>query len=262
LSYALNGGVYAAIADGLDPAVGVYYWPAPDVTADTTVVVKAEAIGSGGAVLASDASDPPFSIIPSETPVPPETEGGSAVFGFQPTSSEPGAGSLAAETIESIIVSPPSRSHDYDPTAERAAAMTIDIDKGLVATSETACQPGTVFRGTLTTVYYCGKDGKRYPFPNEKTYFTWFKDFSPVKRLADAIISSITVGEYVTYRPGIRMLKLFTDPKTYAVSKGGILRHMPDETTAADLYGGGWRAIIDDIAEEFFFGYILGKPIL
>ena len=31
-------------------------------------------------------------------------------------------------------------------------------------------------------VYYHAQDGKRYVFPNEKTYFTWYADLPESKR--------------------------------------------------------------------------------
>ena len=38
-----------------------------------------------------------------------------------------------------------------------------------------AASPGDLVKGTtLNTVYYYGADGKRYAFPNEKTYLTWY----------------------------------------------------------------------------------------
>src|SRR3990167_11552322 len=85
--------------------------------------------------------------------------------------------------------------------------------------------PGDLIKGQSTSsVYYYASNGKRYVFPNEKTYFTWYTDFSTVKTISDAQLGVIAIGGNVTYRPGMKMLKITTDPRTYVVDQGGILR--------------------------------------
>jgi hypothetical protein len=66
----------------------------------------------------------------------------------------------------------------------------------------------------------------------------------------------------VTYRPGVRMVKIQSDPSIYAVSKGGVLRHVDSEAVAMALYGPDWNRKIDDISEAFFVNYHLGAPIV
>jgi len=86
-------------------------------------------------------------------------------------------------------------------------------------------QPGDLIRGTsFPAVYYYGRDGFRYVFPNDKAYFTWYSDFSSVKWISDADMGKVQIGGNVTYRPGVKMIKINSDPKTYAISRGGKLR--------------------------------------
>lgn len=123
--------------------------------------------------------------------------------------------------------------------------------------------PGDLIRGeSFSTVYYFSPDGMRYVFPNEKTYFTWYSDFSGVKMIPDKALFAIPLGRSnVTYRPGYKMVKITTDPKTYAVDKGGVLRHVTSEQLAETLYGLNWNNRIDDVPDPFFINYKVGAPI-
>ncbi|HTK59743.1 MAG TPA: S8 family serine peptidase, partial [Candidatus Baltobacteraceae bacterium] len=112
-----------------------------------------------------------------------------------------------------------------------------------------------------STVYYLAVDGRRYVFPNEKTYQTWFSGFPLVKTISAQEMSSYVIGGNVTYRPGVRMLKIQTDPKIYAVARGGVLRHVTSEAVASAVYGPDWNTKIDDISEAFFINYRVGTPI-
>ena len=122
--------------------------------------------------------------------------------------------------------------------------------------------PGDLIKGTsFSAVYYYASDGKRYVFPNEKTYFTWYPDFSTVKTLSDAQLGVISIGGNVTYRPGVKMIKITTDPKVYAVDRGGILRHVTSEQLAETLYGLNWKGNIEDVPDAFFTNYRIGTQI-
>lgn len=112
-----------------------------------------------------------------------------------------------------------------------------------------------------SAVYYLANDGKRYVFPNEPAYRSWFKDFNGVQTVALADLYEFQIGGNITYRPGIRMVKITTDPKVYAVDKGGVLRWVSSEAVAIALYGTDWNKKIDDIPDAFFFSYLIGPTI-
>lgn len=112
-----------------------------------------------------------------------------------------------------------------------------------------------------TAVYYVGADNKRYVFPNEKTYFAWYSDFSTVKTVSPETMASFPLGGNATYRPGLKMIKIQTDPKTYAVSRNGILRWVKTEAVAQALYGSNWNQMIDDVSDAFFVDYRVGAEI-
>ena len=126
-----------------------------------------------------------------------------------------------------------------------------------------AFSAGDLIKGvSFSSVYYFAPDGKRYVFPNEKTYFTWFTNFDNIKTISDASLGAIRIGGNVTYRPGVKMVKITTDPKVYAVDEGGVLRHVDSEQIAQTLYGLNWNNKIDDIPDPFFINYQRGTAIL
>jgi len=128
--------------------------------------------------------------------------------------------------------------------------------------SAAGCASGSLIKGpSLPAVYYCGADGKRYVFTNDKNYFTWYSSFSNIQVLSDFELAGIPIGGNVTYRPGIRMVKIQSDPKTYAVAHGGSLRWVQTEALASCLWGTNWNQQIDDISDAFFVNYTVGFPI-
>src|SRR3989338_9026877 len=86
------------------------------------------------------------------------------------------------------------------------------------------CATGAEVNDPCKAVYYLGADGKRYVFPNEKTYKTWYSSFSGVMVVSSTEMSSYPIGGNVTYRPGVKLVKIQTDPKVYAVDQNGTLR--------------------------------------
>lgn len=120
---------------------------------------------------------------------------------------------------------------------------------------------GDLIKASQPAVYYYGADGKRYVFPNEKTYKTWYADFSSVKKITDAELAAVAIGGNVTYKPGAKMVKITTDPKVYAVDAGGALRWVNSEQVAADLYGSTWAKMVEDVPDAFFVNYKMGADI-
>lgn len=129
------------------------------------------------------------------------------------------------------------------------------------AATTNAFSAGDLVKGSGPAVYYFASNGKRYVFPNDKAYFTWYKDFSTVKTIPDRSLSAIPLGGNVTYRPGVKMVKITTDPRVYVVDQGGVLRQVMSEQLAETLYGLSWKSKIDDIADAFFINYKVGNPV-
>lgn len=111
------------------------------------------------------------------------------------------------------------------------------------------------------SIYYVGQDQKRYAFPTEAVFKSWFDDFSNVQTISDQTLASYPLIKNVTYRPGTRLVKITTDPKVYAVARGSILRWVQTEAVARALYGDMWATQVDDVADAFFANYQVGNPI-
>ncbi|TAL20505.1 hypothetical protein EPN90_00800 [Patescibacteria group bacterium] len=120
---------------------------------------------------------------------------------------------------------------------------------------------GTLIKGSLPAVYYYASNGKRYVFPNEKTYKTWYADFSGVQVISDADLATVSIGGNVTYRSGTRLVKIQSDPKTYAVEPGGKLRWVTSESVVSALWGSTWNQRIDDVSDAFFTNYASGTDL-
>jgi hypothetical protein len=123
------------------------------------------------------------------------------------------------------------------------------------------CPAGAGVNHACTAVYYVSSQGKRHAFPNDKVYFTWYNDFSGVQLMSDSQMAGIALGKNVTYKPGVKMVKFTTDPKVYAVEKGGLLRWVTSEAVATSLYGSLWNTMIDDINDAFYTNYRFGADI-
>jgi len=112
-----------------------------------------------------------------------------------------------------------------------------------------------------TAVYYYASNGKRYVFPNEKTYFTWYGDFNNVQVIPIDQMALVPIGGNVTYRPASKLVKFQTDPKVYLPTKGGILRWAQTEDIVQNWFGPNWNKQVDDISEAFYVNYKFGDPI-
>lgn len=113
-----------------------------------------------------------------------------------------------------------------------------------------------------TSVYYLGANGARYVFPNDKAYFSWYTDFSRVRIITVTQLAAVPLRGNVTYRPGVRMIKVQSAPTVYTVSRGGVLRAIPSEAVASALYGPSWNKVIDDISDAFWTNYREGAPLV
>jgi hypothetical protein len=127
------------------------------------------------------------------------------------------------------------------------------------AASTSSAASGDLVKASLAAVYYVGNDGKRYVFPNEKTYNTWFADFSSVQTITDSELASMSIGGNATYRPGARLVKITTDPKVYMVGAGAALHAVASEASAVALFGADWSSKIDDVPDAFFTNYNLAS---
>jgi hypothetical protein len=140
-------------------------------------------------------------------------------------------------------------------------AWSVGIGTIAMPTAARAATAGDLVKASGPAVYYYAADGKRYVFPNEKTYFSWFLDFSGVRTISDTELASYLIGGNVTIRPGTRLVKIQTDPKVYAVTLGGELHWVESEAIATSLYGSNWAQRVVDVPDSFFVNYTIGSSV-
>lgn len=152
----------------------------------------------------------------------------------------------------------------YDPEEAKNSSPIINEDKQLVAIpgASPLCDSGSLIKSpAYSAVYYCGADSKRYVFPNQRVFNTWYADFSNVITITQDQLSAIPLGGNVTFRPGTKLIKIQTDPKTYAVARGGELRWISSPQIAFGLYGTQWDRLVETVPDYLFPSYHIGDPI-
>jgi hypothetical protein len=120
---------------------------------------------------------------------------------------------------------------------------------------------GDLIKGSTKAVYYLGGDCSRYVFPNAKTYFTWYSDFENIKTISDEALAELEIGGNVTYRPGVKMIKVQSGTKVYVVDKSGTRRWVETADAARGLYGEDWSSYVDDIPDAFWTNYSTGNIV-
>lgn len=133
----------------------------------------------------------------------------------------------------------------------------------LVVKADVVLTAGDVIQGTSTkNVFYYSADGKRYTFPTDKVFFSWYKDWTVVKKIPDAQMGNITIGGTVAYKAGTQLVKIQTDPKVYVVEPGGTIRWVETEAIAKSLFGTDWAKKVHDVDPTIFpYVYKVGSSV-
>ena len=236
--YSFDGGTaWNALGETSTPSLS---WTVP-VAGTALGKIKVDGYDGSGNLLASATSGGNFSVI-NLTVQPP-------------------APAVATPAPAVPAIADPTASGAYAPAAALDNNPDINVDLGLAAADRPACTSGTLIKGSLPSVYFCGADGRRHVFTTSRVYFSWYADFSSVLIIGDAQLAAIPLGENVTYRPGKLLVKAQSDPKIYAIARGGLLRWVPTADKAKELYGADWERRIDYIPDAFFFDYKIGSAL-
>ena len=83
--------------------------------------------------------------------------------------------------------------------ASSVMIMTVVVMSGFVApTTKAAASAGDLIKKDgLSAVYYLGDDGKRYVFPNEATYKSWYSDFSGVVTISSDELKANSCDSFI-----------------------------------------------------------------
>lgn len=130
-----------------------------------------------------------------------------------------------------------------------------------VHTTDYGIDNGTLIKKAGSDSVYYYTSGKRFVFPNQKTYNTWYSGFDSVVTISSETLGEIPIGGNVTYKPGKKMVKITSSPKVYYVTEGGTLRHVATVSIAIELFGTNWESYIEDVPDPFFVNYQVGKPL-
>ena len=77
-----------------------------------------------------------------------------------------------------------------------------------------ALATGTLIKGSAATVYYYAADGKRHSFPNQATFDSWYASSrQKIVPVSDRELSTIPLGKNIVFKPGVKLIKITTDPK-------------------------------------------------
>ena len=157
----------------------------------------------------------------------------------------------------------PEQTEPYSREQEREKADSIETELRINHSSEDrACSAGSLIRTPeRSTVYYCGQDGARYAFQNDRVFFTWYDNFNDVDVISQETMASIQLGGVVTYRPGVKMVKVVTSNRVYAVSENQTIRWVQSEEAAERIYGSDWADEVHDIETSMFTLYTVGETI-
>ena len=150
--------------------------------------------------------------------------------------------SAATPTTPVVVVPTPSSTTVATPSWNgTSVGMTVPGGKAVTLTA------GNLFRGVaLSGVYLVKADGTRSVFPNEAVFFSYYPDFKNVVQVSDDQLRKLPLGRRVVTNAG-SLVKIQSDPKVYQVAAGGVLRHVPDESTAIKMFGATWNKKISDV---------------
>ncbi|NQV12082.1 hypothetical protein HQ524_01840 [Candidatus Uhrbacteria bacterium] len=129
------------------------------------------------------------------------------------------------------------------------------------ATAQAASVGDDVKCAGQQAVYHLAEDGTRYAYPNERAWKSWHDGFDHVKVISCSDLQDVKFGGLVPYQAGVRLLKIPSVPKVYAVSTDGVLRPIKSEEQAKELYGEDWAKMVDDISEAFFPRYSIKEEL-
>ncbi len=130
-----------------------------------------------------------------------------------------------------------------------------------VAAHAAELEPGQFIRSTDGTVYWFAENERRYVFPDGATLQSWLGGTPGMLNDApDADLEQYPVGGPMTMRPGTRLVRFDSDPTTYVVTRGAVLREV-GEALAQAYYGDDWQQNIAVLPVTLFANYKLGASI-
>jgi hypothetical protein len=122
---------------------------------------------------------------------------------------------------------------------------------------------GELIKGEHYDTVYLVENGKRRPFLDEQTYFTWFTDYKWVRLVTDATLPFYPLGEIMLPKAGAVMVKIESLPAVYVAlpQNPTTLRRVTDEEQAQAIAGPAWDAFVIDVSPAVVSSYTLGRDL-
>lgn len=109
------------------------------------------------------------------------------------------------------------------------------------------------------SVYYFAADGKRYIFPTQETFVSWYGEYQVERVMPLVEMQEIPLGGNVTIKPG-NLLQTPTDFNVYLVTERNMIAPV-DEWILEAVHGEAYRAEVIDLQNYYFTNYVYGAPI-
>ncbi|MBT5807699.1 hypothetical protein HOI18_00285, partial [Candidatus Uhrbacteria bacterium] len=153
--------------------------------------------------------------------------------------------------------------NSYSKTASISIASTDDSSSSDGDEGSESSSTSTVFESLVKTtegseVYALFPDGTRRVFINSTSYFTWEDTFSAVDTVEPEVMGDYRLTGLMLPRAGTVLVKIQSIPAVYYLEENPdnlyapILRWIPDEETAIELFGTDWSKLVVDVAPTFF----------
>jgi hypothetical protein len=127
---------------------------------------------------------------------------------------------------------------------------------------------GTIRTDASPGVYSTFDDGTRRVFMNSQTYFTWYEGFDSVETVEVPVMSDYLLTGVMLPKAGTVLVKIQSIPNVYYLEENPddpyqpILRWIPDEETAIELFGEDWALSVIDIEPTFFTKFVMSDDPL
>lgn len=150
-----------------------------------------------------------------------------------------------------------------------------DIASGQLLTELGLAAGDLIKTSTDSAVYHIDAYGKRHLFVNEVTFWTWYGGSwskimagdaqIKVKNISQTTFDRVAMGDHMTVKPASKLIKFQNSPKTYIVTKGGILQGVVtsdgDDAVAIALYGDNYKNSVILIQNGFETDYTKGDNL-
>ncbi len=114
---------------------------------------------------------------------------------------------------------------------------------------------------SFSTVYYVTEDFERRAFISSAVFFTYADSYDEIKDVTDATLTALTLGDNMLPNPGVVLVKVQSDAKTYAVTSDSQLGWIESEDDAIEIYGEDWADYVIDIESVFFGQFTIGDDV-